>query len=153
MTEGFYFEDFAIGEKLTAGSIVLTKEHAIAFAREYDPQYFHTDEEAAKSGLWHGLVASGWNTAAVSMRLKISTKLGKVAGGLVGLGIESMKWPRPVYPGDELRIEIVIMEKRVSTSKPSHGVIRYRLETFNQKQEKVLELLTSVWVPLRHAVI
>jgi acyl dehydratase len=149
MNATLYYEDFIVGQQFRAGSFDTTKDHAIAFAREYDPQYFHIDEEAAKAGLWGGLVLSGWHTAAISMRLKISTPLGRVTGGLVGLGIESIRWPQPVYPGEALSIVVTITEMRVSKSKPNFGVIRYRVETFNQRQELVMEMVTSVWVPRR----
>lgn len=149
MSEALYFEDFDVGQQFREGSFLTTKEHAAAFAREYDPQYFHIDGEAAKQGIWGGLVLSGWHTAAISMRMKIATPLGRVAGGLIGLGIESIRWPQPVYPGDALSITITILDKRVSQSKPTYGVVRYRLETFNQRHELVMDMVTAVWMPRR----
>src|SRR4051812_48271794 len=108
-----YFEDFSIGQQFPNGSFTFDKEQAIAFAREYDPQYFHIDEEAAKKSFFGALVVSGWQTAAVTMRLKAGSDLRKVAGGLIGLGHESLKWPRSVYPGDTVRIVVTIVDKRV----------------------------------------
>lgn len=150
---GLYYEDFAIGEEIDAGSHTLTLESAIAFASEYDPQYYHVDVEAAKQGPYGRLIASGWQTAAISMRLKSGSRLAEVAGGLLGLGLETLKWPRPVYPGDTLTLIITILDKRPSRSKPTHGIIQYRMDTYNQQREKVMEALTSVWVPLKSPTI
>lgn len=147
---GLYYEDFAIGEEINAGSHTLTQESAIGFAKEYDPQYYHIDPEAAKNGPYGRLIASGWQTAAISMRLKASSRLAEVAGGLLGMGLEELKWPRPVFPEDSLTLIITILEKRPSRSKPTHGIIKYRMDTYNQKHEKVMEALTAVWVPLKN---
>ena len=147
MKDVLYFDDFEIGQQFTTGGFKLDKEYAIGFARQYDPQYFHVDEHAAKDSLWGQLVASGWQTAAITMRLKTDTPLGKVSGGLIGLGIEAIKWPRPVYPEDTLRIVITIIEKRLSQSKPGHGIMKYKVETFNQQDEMVMEMTTAVIVP------
>jgi acyl dehydratase len=146
-----YYEDFEVGQRFTAGSLTIDKDHAVAFANAYDPQYFHIDEQAAASGIWGTLVVSGWHTAATTMRLKLDTPLGKAAGGLVGLGIDSMKWPRPVYPGDALSIVITIIEKRQSKSRPSHGIVKYKVETLNQDGALVMEMVTAVWVPYKNA--
>lgn len=151
MKAQLHFEDFSAGQSFTAGGYTITKESAIAFAREYDPQYFHIDEEAAKASFFGGLAVSGWQTAAASMRLKVQTDLAKVAGGLIGMGLEKLKWPRPVYPGDTLRVVITITGTRVSNSRPSHGVVQYRVETYNQRDELVLEGGTAVMVPRRSA--
>lgn len=147
MTDALYFEDFDVGQQFTAGSVVLEKDHALRFAQAYDPQVFHVDEEAARGSFFGRLVVSGWQTAAVTMRLKTASDLGKVAGGLVGLGLESVKWPRPVYPGDTLRIVITITEKRPSQSKPTYGIVKYKVETLNQRGDLVMEMHTAVWVP------
>lgn len=149
MTDPLYYEDLAIGQAFSSGSVTMRKDDAIGFASRYDPQYFHVDEAAAKEGIWGRLVVSGWHTAAVTMRLKAESGLGRVAGGLVGLGLESVKWPRPVFPGDTLSIIITITGKRLSKSKPTHGVVNYKVETFNQNRELVMEMLTAVWVPLK----
>ena len=148
MTE-LYFEDLAPGQVFMHGGYTITKEHAIAFAKEYDPQYFHIDEEAAKDSMFGKLAVSGWQTAAISMRLKALSDLGKVHGGLIGAGLETVKWPRAVYPGDTLRAVIRILEKRLSKSRPAHGVVRYKMETFNQVDELVMEAVTSVLVARR----
>lgn len=144
-----YFEDFHVGQTFERGGYTITKEAALAFAREFDPQYFHTDEEAAKKSLFKGLAVSGWHTASASMRLKIESDLHKVAGGLIGMGLEELRWPRPVYPGDTLRIVITILETRLSQSRPDRGVVRYKMDTFNQRSELVMETATAVIVPRR----
>lgn len=147
MTDELYFDSFEIGQEFPTDSYTITKQDSIEFARQYDPQYFHTDEEAAKHSAFGRLATSGWQTAAISMRLKAGSGMNRVAGGMVGMGIEAMKWPKPVYPGDTLRAVITIVEKRRSQSKPTHGIVKYRMETFNQHDEKVLEMLTAIWVP------
>ena len=147
MEKALYFEDIAIGQQFTNGGYLITKEHAIAFARDFDPQYFHTDEDAAKHSVFGKLAASGLYTAAVSMRLKIDSPLSKVSGGLIGLGLESVKWPHPVYPQDTLRIVITITGKRLSKSSPTKGVVTYRVDTYNQHDALVMEMDTAVLVP------
>jgi len=142
-----YFEDFTIGQQFSQGSVTIDKESAIEFAKAYDPQYFHTDEQAAKNSAFGQLVVSGWQTAATTMRLKAQSDLALVSGGLIGLGLESLQWPQPVYPGDTLRIVITIVDKRLSKSKPGLGVMKYKVETFNQRDEVVMHMFTSVLVP------
>ena len=147
MEKALYFDDFTIGQQFTNGGYTITKEQAIAFAKDFDPQYFHVDEEVAKKSMFGGLIVSGLHTAAVSMRLKIDSPLSKVAGGLVGMGMEKIRWPRPVFPGDTLRIVITITSKRLSKSNPSNGVVNYKIETFNQHNDLVMEMDTAVLVP------
>lgn len=122
----------------------------MAFAREYDPQLQHIDEEAARHTQLGELVASGWHTAAATMRLKTETELFHVAGGLVGMGLEHVRWPQPTRPGDSLRIVVTILDKRLSKSKPGFGVVSYKVETFNQRDELVMEMKTAVLVPCRN---
>ena len=144
-----YFEDFEIGQRLETEHFAIDKKRALAFAHEYDPQYYHVDEEKAKDGPYGRLIVSGWQTAAVTMKLKTTSKLVEIAGGLLGLGVESLKWPRPVYPDDELHAVITITDKRPSNSKPTHGIVKYKVETLNQNDELVMEMQTAVWVPRR----
>ena len=99
-----YLEDFAVGQTFGSGPLRIDRERALAFAAEFDPQPFHLDEAAARRSIFGGLTASGWHTAAVTMRLLVETEL-KPAGGLVGAGLDECRWPRPVRPGDELRVE------------------------------------------------
>lgn len=149
MVTKLYFQDFTPGQEFITGSYMIPEDKAVGFAQEYDPQYFHIDAEAASDSPFGRLVVSGWQTAAISMRLKITTDLRHVAGGMIGMGLESVKWPRPVYPGDTLRAVIRIVDTRRSGSKPTHGVVKYVMETFNQNDEKVLEMQTAIWVPAR----
>jgi len=149
MSRQLYYKDFAVGQRMeSARSQTVEKADTIAFALLYDPQAFHIDEKAAKDTVVGELIASGWHTAAVSMRLKLETDLRHVAGGLLGLGVENLRWPRPTMPGDTLRIVITILEKRLSNSKPGKGIIKYRLETLNQKDELMMEMVTAVIVPV-----
>lgn len=147
-----YYEDFTPGQVFSAGPYLLTKEESVSFAAQYDPQYFHIDEALAKASPFGGLIASGWHTAAIAMRLKASTELSEVAGGLLGMGLEHLRWPQPVFPGDALRLDITLTEMRRSASRPSHGIIKYRMDVFNQREELVMEAVTAVWVPLRNPV-
>src|SRR3989441_8415237 len=105
---GRYLEDFAVGQTFGSGRLRVEKERIKAFAAKFDPQPFHLDEEAARGSIFQGLAASGWHTASVTMRLMVDSDL-KPAGGILGLGFEEFRWPRPVRPGDELRIESEVL--------------------------------------------
>jgi acyl dehydratase len=131
-----YFEEFQVGQKFRSGTVSVTAEKIKAFAAEFDPQPFHLDEEAAKTSLFRGLAASGWHTAALTMRLLVDSDL-KPAGGTIGAGGEDLRWPRPVRPGDVLHLEAEVLEARPSRSKPDLGIVKLRLTTYNQAQEPV----------------
>ena len=105
MTAPLYFEDLAVGQTFGTGTVTVEPEMIKAFAAEFDPQPFHLDEDAARGSLFGGLVASGWHTAALTMRLLVGGEL-QIVGGLIGMGVEELRWPRPVHPGDVLRVEI-----------------------------------------------
>ena len=132
-----YLEDFAVGQTFGSGRLRIDKEQVPAFAAEFDPQPFHLDEAAARRSIFGGLPASGWHTAAVTMRLMIETEL-KPAGGFVGAGLDECRGPRPVRPGDELRVEYEVIEVRPSKSRPEQGVIKLRTTTLSQDDEAVL---------------
>jgi acyl dehydratase len=150
MEHARYFEDFSIGQQFrSTRSYTIEKENAIAFAREFDPQLHHVDEEDAKDSQFGELVVSGWHTAAASMRLKSETELFQIKGGVAGLGLDHVRWPRPTRPGDSIRILITILSMRPSNSKPDKGIINYKVETFNQRDELVMEMTTAVIVPRR----
>ena len=149
MNTPLYFEDFHAHQTFEEGGYVITKEAAVAFAKEFDPQYFHVDEEAAKQSFFKALAVSGWHTAAASMHLKIKSPLGRVKNGLIGMGLEKLRWPRSVYPGDTLRIVITILAARPSQSRPELGVVRYEVKTFNQHDVLVMEGETAVLIPRR----
>ena len=149
MTER-YLEDFAVGQTFGSGRLRVDKERIKSFAAEFDPQPFHLDEEAARGSIFRGLAASGWHTAAMTMRLLVEGEL-KPAGGIVGAGFDDFQWPRPVRPGDELRVEAEILEVRRSKSRPTHGMIKVRTTTRNQDGEAVQISVGNLVVPRRSA--
>ncbi len=133
-----YLEDFSVGQVFRSEPRVVTLEEMIAFARENDPQYFHIDAEAAKASLFGGLIASGWQTAALSMRLLVEGPA-PFAGGLIGMGVE-LSWPQPVRPGDSIRIEGEVTDIKRSRSRPDRGVVTVTTTTYNQRDEPVQKL-------------
>src|ERR1700738_95795 len=132
-----YLEDFAVGQTFGSGRLRIEGERALAFAAEFDPQPFHLDEAAARRSIFGGLAASGWHTAAVTMRLMIETEL-KPAGGFVGAGLDAGRLPRPLRPREGLRVECEVLEVRPSKSRPEQGLIKLRTTTLNQDDEAVL---------------
>jgi acyl dehydratase len=146
-----YFDDFAVGEiSKPKGRIKVTTDDIIAFAKQYDPQPFHLDDEAAKKSIFGRLVASGWHTAAITMRL-VADSEDRAAIGSIGLGFEAMQWPRPVLPGDELRIESEVLAMRPSRTRPDRGVMKMRTRTLNQHGQVVQDLTANIMVPRRPA--
>jgi acyl dehydratase len=133
---GRYLEDFTAGQKFASGQLKVDGERIKAFAAEFDPQPFHLDEEAARGSMFKGLAASGWHTAAMTMRLLVESEL-KPAGGIVGAGFDEFRWPNPVRPGDALHLEIEVLEARPSKSRPDQGVIKVKTTTLNQRNEPV----------------
>ena len=148
MKTGRYLEDYAAGQKYGSGRLRVERDRIKTFAAEFDPQPFHLDEAAAEGSLFKGLAASGWHTAAITMRLLVEGEL-KPAGGILGAGFEEFRWPRPVRPGDELHIESEILEVRESKSRPEQGVIKVRTTTMNQDDEPVQVFVGSLIVPRR----
>ncbi|HLZ81976.1 MAG TPA: MaoC family dehydratase [Caulobacteraceae bacterium] len=132
-----YLEDFAVGQRFGSGPMRIDADRTLAFAAEFDPQPFHLDEAAARRSIFGGLTASGWHTAAVTMRLLVESEL-KPAGGIIGAGLDECRWPRPVRPGDELRMECEVIDVRPSKSRPEQGLIKLRTTTLNQHDEAVL---------------
>ncbi len=130
-----YLDDLKAGDRFTSGVHRLEAAEIIEFAARFDPQPFHLDEEAARNSMFGGLVASGWHTAAIAMRLMIDGGL-PIAGGIVGTGAE-LRWLAPVRPGDELHVDCEILEIRPSTSKPDRGMVNVRCSTINQRGEVV----------------
>ena len=143
-----YLEDLCVGQVYRTGATRVTLEAIKAYAREYDPQPFHIDEEAARDSLFHGLAASGWHTAAVTMKLLVEGPF-KLAGGHIGARLEELKWPRPTRPGDELRVETVILEVRPSESRPGFGWLKVHTRTLNQKDEVVQSYVGNLIVRRR----
>ena len=131
-----YLEDFSVGQRFGSGRLVVDKQRMKSFAAEFDPQPFHLDDDSAKDTIFGGLAASGWNTAALTMRLLVESEL-KPAGGIVGAGFDEFRWPQPVRPGDELHLEIEVLDVRPSKSRPTQGLIKVRTTTRNQNGEAV----------------
>ena len=146
-----YLEDFVVGQIFGSGRLRVTREQIKAFAAEFDPQPFHLDEAAAQDTFFQGLAASGWHTAALTMRLLVESEL-KPAGGVIGAGFDEFRLPKPVRPGDELHIESEVLEVRPSRSRPNQGLIKLRTTTLNQNNEAVQVQISNLVVPRRQHV-
>ena len=142
-----FLDDLAVGQKFVSGRHALTADEITAFAASFDPQPFHLDDDAARSTLFAGLAASGWHTAAVTMRLLVGGGA-PLAGGIIGAGGE-IEWPRPTRPGDVLQVESEVLDIVPSRSKPDRGMVRLRSETRNQNGETVQVLTARLIVPRR----
>jgi acyl dehydratase len=127
----------------------VTAEEIKAFRARFDPQPFHTDEAAAEHSFFNGLAASGWHTAALTMRMMVQAL--PVAGGLIGAGVDEIRWPRATRPGDVLRAEIEVVESRLMKSREGVGLVKIRTTTFNQKDEVVQVVQPNIVVPVRLA--
>jgi acyl dehydratase len=147
-TGQLYFEDLAVGQTFESGTVTVEPEMIRAFASEFDAQPFHLDEEASRGSLFDRMVASGWHTASLTNRLFVEGSL-QIAGGLIGVGVEELRWPRPVYPGDTLRVVSVIVGLRRSRSRDDRGLVSIRLTTLNQEGQLVLEQVVVIIVPCR----
>jgi acyl dehydratase len=145
-----HLEDFEAGQTFRSGRIRIDGERIKSFAAEFDPQPFHLDERAAADSIFGGLAASGWHTAAITMRLLVESELAP-AGGIVGAGFDELRWPRPVRPGDELKVESEVLEVRASKSRPDQGVIKVRTTTLNQDNQPVQVSVGNLIVPRRPA--
>ena len=139
-----YFEDLKAGDRFKSGTYKVTEEQIVSFAREFDPQPFHLDPAVARQPMFKGLIASGWHTAAITMRLFVQTL--NFAEGAIGLGVDELRWPNAVRPGDVLQVETEIVDLRESRSKPSHGIVRIRNVTANQRGEVVQTMFASALV-------
>jgi acyl dehydratase len=146
-----YLEDFEVGQRFSSGRLQIEKERIKTFAAEFDPQPFHLNEEAARDTMFGGLAASGWHTAAITMRLLVESEL-RPAGGIVGAGFDEFRWPLPVRPGDELRVESEVLSVLPSKSRPEQGLIKVRTTTLNQNDEAVQVAVGNLVVPLRGGV-
>ena len=131
-----YLEDFEPGQKFGSGRLTVEAARIKTFAAEFDPQPFHLDEVSARETFFKGLAASGWHTAAMTMRLLVDSEL-EPAGGVIGAGFDEMRWPRPVRPGDELHVETEVLDVRPSKSRPEQGLVKVRTTTLNQNGEPV----------------
>ena len=143
-----FLEDFVVGQKYRSGTLRVDPDQLHAFAEEYDPQPFHLDPAAARDSVFQGLAASGWHTAAMTMKLLVGSSF-RPAGGIIGAGADEMRWPRPVRPGDELKVEVEVMEVRPSRSRPDQGLVKIRSTTSNQRDEPVQVLVMNLLVQRR----
>ena len=148
MPKELYFEDFYIGQTFNSiGSYKVTAAEIKEFGQKYDPQPFHLDEAAGQGSFFKGLAASGWLTAAIVMRLRVESIT--VAGGMIGAGVEEMRWTTPVRPGDTIRSEIEVLGVRHSQSRRDYGIVRTRSLAYNQRNELVLRSTVNFLAPVR----
>src|SRR5256885_9100457 len=139
-----YFEDLKAGDRFKSGTYKVTEEQIVSFAREFDPQPCQLDAAIARQTMFKELIASGWHTAGITMRLFVQTL--NFAEGAIGLGVDELRWPTAVKPGDVLQVETEIVDLRESRSKPSHGIVRLRNITTNQRGEIVQTMAASALV-------
>lgn len=148
MVKTYTFDDFSVGLVLhSPRSITMERDRIISFGEEFDPQPAHLSEELAAKSQFGELVASGWHTGCVTMRM--TTETYRIADGGLGAGIEKMNWLRPVRPGDVLRVEVTVQAMRPSRSRPDRGIITFHTRTLNQNGEAVMEMTTNVLAPRR----
>ena len=139
-----FLEDLKKGDRFKSDTYKVTEEQIISFAREFDPQPFHLDAAVARQTMFESLIASGWHTAAITMRLFVQTL--NFAEGAIGLGVDELRWPAAVKADDVLQVETEIVDLRLSRSKPSHGIVRLRNVTTNQRGEIVQTMTASALV-------
>lgn len=144
------FEDFVPGEITTYGAYRVTKEEIVEYAAEFDPQPFHLDEEAGRASMLGGLAASGWHSSAIMMRINCDGFMNS-STSMGSSGVEEMQWRRPVYPGDVLSVRREVLEARPSASRPQMGIVRFRFELRNQKDEIVAVQVNPVFFGRRSA--
>ena len=147
-----YFEDFQVGQVHELGSHTVTREEMLAFARQYDPQPFHLDEEAGRRSIYGSIIASGWHTVCVVMRELV---LGYLAGSasLASPGVDELRWQKPVRPGDALHVRVTVVEARRSRSKPDRGLVRTSIEAINQRGEIVMSMTAMNLIRCRDAAV
>lgn len=134
-----YFEDYCPGEVFEFGDRLVTREEIVEFAQRYDPQSFHLDESAAKESIYGGLIASGWMTCGILMRLLVEHFISPVSG-MGSPGIDELRWLKPVRPGDRLRARVSVVDKRRSRSRPDRGIVHFHQEAINQHDDVVLSM-------------
>jgi len=149
MAQDMYFEDFYPGQTFDSlRSYRVKAEEIVSFGQKYDPQPFHIDETAGKNSFFSGLTASGWLTAAIVMRLRVESI--RVAGGMIGAGVEEMRWTHPVRPDDTLRTQSEILNVRSSATRPEYGIVRSRTTVFNQHDVIVMRSIVNWLAPLKN---
>lgn len=150
MSDGtIYYEDLEIGAKQSFGSYEVTREEVLEFANKYDPQAFHLDDEAAAKTHFGRVSASGWHTCAMTMAMMVENMKNVKQAGLGSPGVDQLMWKKPVYPGDTLRVESEVTEKRRSKSRREMGIFKSRAQVFNQNDEVVLEMTSNGLIAVR----
>jgi acyl dehydratase len=144
-----HYEDIAVGAVQRFGAYSVTREEAVAFAEKFDPQPFHLSDEAAARTHFGRLSASGWHTAAMTMAMLVENLKANRQAGLGSPGIDQLRWLKPVYPGDTLRCETEVLEKRRSASRPEMGIFKSRLTVFNQDDEPVMSMISNGLIATR----
>jgi acyl dehydratase len=145
-----FLEDLAPGDAFESRSLTVTEDAIVAFAREYDPQPFHTDPIAAQASFFGTLIASGWHTAALTMKLLNEAGM-DIAGGVIGAGAEEVRWPAPLVPGDAIHVRVEILDSRVSKSRPEIGIVRMRIRTLREDGTAVQDMIGNLVVPAKPA--
>ena len=149
MSQDRWFEDYVPGTIHDLGSVMVDEQEVIAFARQFDPQSFHIDKERAEKSAFGGLIASGWHTACMAMRLIVDHYLSEVSSE-GSPGIDELRWLRPVRPGDQLSVRATILDARLSRSRPERGIVRSQIETLNQDEEVVMHLTSTIFIKCRN---
>jgi acyl dehydratase len=144
-----YFEDLEVGRKSSFGHYDVTRDEVMEFARKYDPQPFHLDDDAAAQTHFGRLSASGWHTCAMMMSMLVENMRAHRQAGLGSPGMDNLRWTRPVYPGDTLRVESEVISKRRSASRPEMGLFKSTVKVFNQNDETVLEMTSNGLIQVR----
>ena len=144
-----YYEDIAVGDARSFGHYEVTREEVMDFARKYDPQPFHLDDDAAAATHFGRLSASGWHTCSMTMAMMVENMRSEKSAGLGSPGVDQLRWKKPVYPGDTLRCETEIIEKRRSASRPEMGIFKSSIRTYNQNDKVVLEMVSNGLISTR----
>ncbi|MBX7496031.1 MaoC family dehydratase [Qipengyuania sp. 6B39] len=144
-----YFEDIVVGSKQSFGHYEVTRDEVIAFASRYDPQPFHLDDDAAAQTHFGRISASGWHTCAMTMAMLVENLEANKQAGLGSPGVDQLRWVKPVYPGDTLRCESTVLEKRRSKSRREMGIFKSHLTVFNQNDEPVLDMVSNGLIRVR----
>ena len=147
MSRNLFFEDLEVGMRFRSRDLTVTPEDVADFAGKYDPQPFHLDPVAARDTFFKGLVASGWHTSALTMRLVVESL--PISGGIVGGGVDELKWPGALRPGDVIHLESEVLERRTLKSRSDVALVKFRVVTLNQKGEAVQSMMPNLFAPVR----
>ena len=148
--EDRYFEDYLPGAVYEYGYLTVTEAEILEFAARFDPQPIHTDPGFAAAGPFGGLIASGWHTAALTMKMLTEADI-DIAGGIIGAGMEELRWPVPLVPGDTIHVRVEILDSRASKSRPAIGIVRARIQALREDGMAVQEMIASLIVPAKPA--